>query len=65
MVDRLRIVSDAEQNLRINPNNGAIAGVDTALNPAGTVAAAAYLNNVDGTGVDRRSTTSTRPPTSC
>jgi hypothetical protein len=49
-VDRLRIVSDAGQNLRINPNNGAIAGVDTTLNPAGTVVAAAYLNNVDGTG---------------
>ena len=50
MVDRLRIVSDAGQNLRINPNNGAIAGVDTALNPAGTVVAAAYFNSVDGTG---------------
>ena len=50
MVDRLRIVSDAGQNLRINPNNGAIAGVDTALNPAGTVVAAAYASNVDGTG---------------
>jgi hypothetical protein len=49
-VDRLRIVSDAEQNLRINPNNAAVAGVDGALSPAGTVAAAAYLNNVDGTG---------------
>ena len=49
MVDR-RASSANRQNLRINPNNGAIAGVDTALNPAGTVVAAAYLNNVDGTG---------------
>jgi Domain of unknown function (DUF4394) len=29
--DRLRFVSDAEQNLRLNPNNGAIGGVDTML----------------------------------
>ncbi len=49
-VDRLRVVSDAEQNLRINPNNAAIAAVDGALNPAGTVAAAAYTNSVDGAG---------------
>ncbi len=49
-VDRLRIVSDAEQNFRVNPNNAAIAGVDAALNPAGTVAAAAYTNSVDGAG---------------
>ena len=41
-VDRLRIVSDAEQNLRVNPNTAAIAGVDTALTPAGTVAGVAY-----------------------
>jgi hypothetical protein len=47
-VDRLRIVSDAEQNFRVNPNNAAIAGVDGALNPAGIVAGVAYTNNVDG-----------------
>lgn len=29
--DRIRFISDAEQNLRLNPNNGAIGGVDTAL----------------------------------
>ena len=29
--DRLRIVSDAGQNTRINPDNGAVAGTDTAL----------------------------------
>jgi hypothetical protein len=49
-VDRLRIVSDVEQNFRVNPTNGALSGVDTNLNPAGTVAGAAYTNNVDGTG---------------
>jgi hypothetical protein len=48
-VDRLRIVSDAGQNLRANVNDG-VAITDTALNyTAGTVAtgvvAAAYTNN--------------------
>ena len=36
-VDRLRVVSDTGQNLRINPNNAAMAGVDTPLNPAAAV----------------------------
>jgi hypothetical protein len=49
-VDRIRLVSDAEQNLRINPNTAVIAGVDSNLNPAGTIGAAAYTNNVDGAG---------------
>lgn len=31
LIDRLRLVSDADQNLRVNPNSGAIAGVDTNL----------------------------------
>jgi hypothetical protein len=30
-VDRIRVVSDAEQNLRLNPDTGAVAGVDTNL----------------------------------
>jgi hypothetical protein len=46
--DQLRIVSDAEANLRINPATGAVAAIDTPLNPAGTVVEAAYLNNIDG-----------------
>ena len=29
--DRIRVVSDADQNLRLNPNNGAVAGVDGTL----------------------------------
>src|SRR5262249_25582058 len=29
--DRLRVVSDADQNLRLNPNNGALAGMDATL----------------------------------
>ncbi len=51
-VDRLRLVSDAEQNLRINPDTGVVVTpVDMALNPAGNVVGAAYINNVDGTAV--------------
>jgi hypothetical protein len=50
-VDRLRIVSDTNQNLRLNPATGAVI-VDGAINP-GTpdVAGAAYLNSVDGATV--------------
>lgn len=57
-VDRLRVVSDDDQNLRLDPITGATAGVDTTLvytpgdpnagaNP--NVVAAAYTNNVSGT----------------
>jgi hypothetical protein len=51
-VDRLRIVSDAGQNLRVDPTTGAVAGVDTNLSyPSGgtpLVTAAAYTNSVAG-----------------
>jgi hypothetical protein len=30
-VDRIRIFNDADQNFRVNPNNGTLAGSDTAL----------------------------------
>ena len=43
--DRIRLVSDAEQSLRINPNDGTLGGTDTALSPAGSVVAAAYDRN--------------------
>jgi len=55
-VDRIRIVSDGDQNLRINPDTGEAAGTDTALAYAATdanaganpnVVAAAYMNNAD------------------
>jgi len=48
VVDRLRIVSDTGQNLRVNPTNG-VAIVDGTLNggPAG-VDAAAYSNSFSG-----------------
>ena len=44
-VDRLRVVSDANQNLRINPNNGALASADPNLTPAAGVTGAAYTDN--------------------
>jgi hypothetical protein len=55
--DRIRVVSDANQNLRLNPNNAAIAGIDVTLAyAAGDVNAAidpnivgvAYTNNIAG-----------------
>ncbi|AUD03334.1 DUF4394 domain-containing protein [Spirosoma pollinicola] len=48
-VDRIRVITNAGQNLRLNPNDGAVAAVDGALNPGTpTVTAAAYTNNVAG-----------------
>lgn len=56
-VDRIRVTSDADQNLRLNPDDGAVAGVDTNLayapgDPgAGTnpsVTASAYTNSFAG-----------------
>ncbi len=67
--DRIRVTSDAAQNLRLNPNNGAVAGVDTNLafasgdpNASATpgVVGSAYTNNFTGTttttlyGIDSR-----------
>ena len=48
-VDRIRIVSNTGQNLRLDPNTGLIAAVDGTLNPGTpSVAAAAYTNNFAG-----------------
>ncbi|HEX8200025.1 MAG TPA: DUF4394 domain-containing protein, partial [Isosphaeraceae bacterium] len=55
--DRLRVVSDADQNLRINPETGAVAATDTPLAYASgdagggldpNVVAVAYTNNLAG-----------------
>lgn len=48
-VDRIRVVSNTGQNLRLNPNDGTLTATDTPLNP-GTpqVTAAAYTNNFAG-----------------
>jgi hypothetical protein len=48
VVDRIRIVSNTGQNLRFNPNDGAVI-VDGNINPAGAaVTASAYANNFAG-----------------
>ena len=55
--DRIRTVSDATQNLRLNPNNGAVAAVDGNLTYAAgdpgsgvtpTIVGSAYTNNFSG-----------------
>lgn len=48
-VDRIRVVSNLGQNLRLNPNDGAVAAVDGAITPiTASVSAAAYTNNFAG-----------------
>jgi hypothetical protein len=45
-VDRVRVTSDANQNLRLVPDTGALAGADAALNPNDpTVVGSAYTNS--------------------
>ncbi len=54
-VDRIRVVSDEEQNLRLNPLTGGIAGVDSTLVYTNSwslsidIVGAAYTNSVPGT----------------
>src|SRR3954470_16403021 len=48
VVDKIRVVSDSEQNMRLNPDDGTLFSTDTPLNPPGNVAAAAYTNNTAG-----------------
>jgi hypothetical protein len=50
-VDRIRFVSDAGLDLRLNPNNGAIAGSDPAINPITGVDGAAYTNSSQNAAV--------------
>jgi hypothetical protein len=55
-VDRIRVANDADANLRLNPNNGALAGLDTNINPAGfQIVGAAYDRSFDNgvTGANR------------
>ena len=47
-VDRIRIVSNAGQNLRVHPDTGGLVATDGALTPSGSVSAAAYTNNRAG-----------------
>lgn len=49
-VDKIRVVSNTGQNLRLDPVTGGITAVDTAINPVGAmISAAAYTNNFAGT----------------
>ncbi len=49
VADRIRVVSDTDQNIRLNPANGTLAATDTALNPSNpNVVALAYDNNFAG-----------------
>jgi len=50
VADRIRQVSNTEQNLRLNPNDGSLAATDTALNPAGNVVSVAYDRNDNDPG---------------
>lgn len=49
LVDKIRVVSNTGQNLRLDPVTGGISAVDTTLNPVGAmISAAAYTNNFAG-----------------
>ncbi len=49
-VDRIRVGTDRDDNLRVNPNNGALAGTDTNLGPASSaIVGEAYDRNFEGT----------------
>ena len=48
-VDRIRLVTDATINLRLNPETGAVAAVDGNINPATRITGAAYTNSFAGT----------------
>jgi hypothetical protein len=49
-VDRIRVVSDTDQNLRLNPNDGSLTATDTPITPSGQrdVFGSAYTNNFAG-----------------
>ena len=48
-VDRIRVVSNTGQNIRLNPNDGTLAATDAVLNPGvPAVSAAAYTNSFPG-----------------
>ncbi len=48
-VDRIRVVTNSGQNLRLNPNDGTVAATDANLNPGTpSISGAAYTNNFPG-----------------
>ena len=49
-VDRIRVVSNIGQNLRLDPNTGLVVATDGSLNPGSpTISGSAYTNNFPGT----------------
>ena len=61
-VDRIRVVNEQDENARLHPDFGSLAGDDTDLSPpAATVGAVAYSNRSPGRP-RRRCTRSTRRP---
>jgi hypothetical protein len=44
-VDRIRVTTDTGLNFRLNPNNGALAGLDTTILASFDITGAAYTNN--------------------
>jgi Domain of unknown function (DUF4394) len=46
-VDRIRVVNDGDENLRLNPNTGGIAGNDTNLTPANEKVTSIAYDRVD------------------
>lgn len=46
-VDRVRVVSDGDENLRLNPNTGGLAGDDGDLNPPGEKVTSVAYDRVD------------------
>lgn len=50
VVDRIRVIGDDGQNLRLNPDTGVVAASDTAISDVNAdIVAAAYTNNFVGT----------------
>lgn len=48
-VDRIRVISNTGQSLRLNPDTGGLTATDTSISPAGvTITGAAYSNNTIG-----------------
>lgn len=47
-VDRIRVVDDAQGNLRLHPVTGALAATDSNITPASQITAAAYTDNFAG-----------------
>jgi hypothetical protein len=56
-VDRIRVVSDGDQNLRLNPNTGGLVTYDNVLNPAGEKVTGIAYDRVEAPPVPGNMTT--------